>query len=222
MAIDVSTSPSGLVEPIPRPLYAEVHNIASLPRELWNSLISSSGTSPGKTKQTLVLFSDDRIVELSTSANSEKVMDLVTQPAALTDRLNEIKGRLDLTITQMAELFGVTRKSVYDWYEGVEPRQIKTSRMETLIDVLIKASKDSIELDLKRLKIVWNIPIDGLSFREVFNDDKLDSTSLKSALFATLHELSPRMVKSTSSVHKTFAQIGSSHLIDIDRSADFS
>ena len=149
-------------------------------------------------------------------------MDLVTQPAALTDRLNEIKGRLDLTITQMAELFGVTRKSVYDWYEGVEPRQIKTSRMETLIDVLIKASKDSIELDLKRLKIVWNIPIDGLSFREVFNDDKLDSTSLKSALFATLHELSPRMVKSTSSVHKTFAQIGSSHLIDIDRSADFS
>lgn len=219
MQIDISTSPRAYEYPIPRIPYVEERRVASSPSVQWGGQLNilQLGTTPQSNRQikNLVILSNGQEVTInlvkSTSSNSYAV--------ALSERLNQVKSRLDLSITQMAELFGVTRKSVYDWYEGVEPRQIKTSRMETLIDVLMETSTNA---DLKRLKAVWNISISGHSFREIFNDDKLDANSLKSNLIAILHELSPRMAKSTNSVHKTAAQLGSAHLVDIDRSADFS
>lgn len=125
------------------------------------------------------------------------------------ERLNEIKDRLALSITQMAELFGVTRKSVYDWYDGAEPRFAVLNCMETLIDVL----NSMLEIDLQRLKIVWNIPVSGQSFRSVFNDDKLESNSLKEKI----NKLSPRLVKKVSAVPKTTIQLGEAHLAEFDR-----
>lgn len=217
--MDISTSPRAYENPVPRMSYVEEELVATSPSASWVSQLFffRPGTSPQSDwqRKNLVILSNDQEIIINPVKSSINNLNSV----ALSERLNQVKNRLDLSITQMAELFGVTRKSVYDWYEGVEPRQIKISRMETLIDVLMD---ESINADLKRLKVVWNIPISGHSFREVFNNDKLDAVSLKSKLISTLHELSPRMVKSANSVYKTTTQFGSAHLVDIDRSADLS
>lgn len=220
MIVDISTSPRAAEYPIPRVLYAEVSRASSSPSVSWGQLfMPSTGTTPQSSWygiNSVVLSNGQKVHVVSTSAVS---LDVIENAGTLPERLNQIKSRLDLSITQMADLFSVTRKSVYDWYEGVEPRQLKTSRMETLIDVLIEASP---ALDLSRLKVVWSIPVNGRSFLEIFNDDKLDATSLKVALITTLHELSPRMAKTISSTNKAALQFGSSHLVDIDRVADFT
>jgi len=135
------------------------------------------------------------------------------------ERLDLIKDRLALSITQIAELFGVTRKAVYDWYEGAEPRPVTISRIEGLINVLDTVPAD---IDLKRLKSVWNIGLSGQSFREVLCNSNLDQASLQSVLTTKLNELYPRMVATTGSLRKTAPQLGEAHLAEFDRSADFS
>lgn len=153
-----------------------------------------------------------------TAPHTDERSRVIAQTVILSVRLDQIKDRLGLSITQMAELFGVTRKSVYDWYEGAEPRNQTTTRIETLIDVLDTMPET---IDLRRLKTVWNIAVSGQSFRAVFNDDNLDATSLRTDLKAKLNELSPRMVATTNPVHKKATPLGESHLSDIDRLADF-
>jgi DNA-binding transcriptional regulator YiaG len=141
-----------------------------------------------------------------------------TPPVTLAERLDLIKDRLALSITQMSELFGVTRKAVYDWYEGAEPRAAMINRIETLIDIINTARP---EIDLQRLKAVWNIPISGRSFLMVFGDDSIGIDTLRTTLVEKLDDLSPRMVKKTNSTQKTTSQIGESRLAEFDRRADF-
>lgn len=142
--------------------------------------------------------------------------DTETQPTvSLNQRLDLIKSRLSLSITQLADLFGVTRKAIYDWYEGAEPRRIMMSRIEILIDVLETVPP---EVDLRRLKALWNIPISGKSFRAVFDDE--DIASLRTVLAEKLNELSPRMVATTSSMRKTATHFGEAHLAEVDRRTD--
>lgn len=135
------------------------------------------------------------------------------------EQLNEVKSRLALSITQIADLFGVTRKSVYDWYEGTVPRPGISCRMNSLIETLATVPH---EADLQLLKIVWNIPVSGQSFRSIFNGDYLDATIFQTALERKLHELSPRMVKKASIQRKTTTKFGESHLAEFDRFTDFT
>jgi hypothetical protein len=139
-------------------------------------------------------------------------------PVTLAESLDLIKDRLALSITQMSELFGVTRKAVYDWYEGAEPRAAMINRIETLIDIINTARPD---IDLQRLKAVWNIPVSGRSFIMVFGDDSIGIDTLRTTLVEKLDDLSPRMVKKTNSTQKTTSQLGESRLAEFDRRADF-
>lgn len=139
-------------------------------------------------------------------------------PVTLAESLDLIKDRLALSITQMSELFGVTRKAVYDWYEGAEPRAAMINRIETLIDIINTARPD---IDLQRLKAVWNIPVSGRSFIMVFGDDSISIDTLRTTLVEKLDDLSPRMVKKTNSTQKTTSQFGESRLAEFDRRADF-
>ena len=159
----------------------------------------------------VVMLSDDQQTESSKKISS-------AQPAAITERLDFIKDHLVLSITQLAELFGVTRKTVYDWYDGTEPRRTATSRMEILINMLDKASP---EVDLARLKAVWDIPVSGKSFRTVFDDDNMDAETLQKALAGKLNELSTRMVATSSPIHKSTFQFRDSQLAEFDRRTDF-
>jgi len=137
-----------------------------------------------------------------------------TQSDSFKEQLASIKSDLSLSITQLAELFGVTRKTIYDWYEGTTPRQGITSRMSILIDALKSMPSDT---DLTRLKTVWNIPVSGRSFCSIFNDDVLDELSCRKKTDKKLHELSPRMVKKMDSQHKTRVQLGKAHLAEFDK-----
>jgi DNA-binding transcriptional regulator YiaG len=141
------------------------------------------------------------------------------QLVAVAERLDLIKDRLALSITQLAELFGVTRKTVYDWYEGTEPRRNAANRIEILIDVLNRASPG---VDLARLKAVWNVPVSGTSFRAVIGDDNLDVGTLQKALLEKLNELSTRMVATTTPMRKTTSQFGEAQLAEFGRQTDHS
>ncbi|MBM1142719.1 helix-turn-helix transcriptional regulator [Alcanivorax sp. ZXX171] len=52
-----------------------------------------------------------------------------TQPSSLQQRLEALKGDLGLTVTDMAELFGVARPSIYAWLKGQEPRPENVERL---------------------------------------------------------------------------------------------
>lgn len=179
-------------------------------------------TQPCGSELKYVIVLNDSILPIIEVAqdNTEQSQDKVVEHAiTFIDCLNPIRERLALSITQMAELFGVSRKSIYDWYEGIEPRTNTTTRIE-----ILKQALDDIpsEVDLKRLKVVWNIPVSGQSFRAVYNNDKLENGSLLTELKTKLHELSPNLVKKSTLLRKTTAQLGEAQLTEFDRHADFS
>ncbi|MNH24597.1 hypothetical protein D3C79_845420 [compost metagenome] len=126
-----------------------------------------------------------------------------------------MQNELGLSITQMAQLFGVTRKAVYDWLDGTEPRANISNRME-LIASLIKENRSN--LNLTRLKNVWVMPIEGRSFIDVLSDDNIDQKSRFSAATAKLQELAPRLGQDVPKLSKTY--LGDAHSSDIDRVAD--
>jgi len=133
------------------------------------------------------------------------------------ERLDFIKSSLALSITQLAELFGVTRKAIYDWYDGAEPRPKMINRMEILINLLDGMPEG---VDKQKLKTVWNIPFSGKSFLAVFNEENLDFNSFRAALKEKIDELSPKMVSNKISTNKTLPQLGTAHLAEFDKRAD--
>lgn len=55
--------------------------------------------------------------------------DVFDVPTTLQQRLQTLKNALGLTITDMAELFGVARPSIYSWLKGQEPRPDNMERL---------------------------------------------------------------------------------------------
>lgn len=153
----------------------------------------------------------------------ENKEDIQSTAISHADRLDEVKDSLGLSITQLAELLNVTRKSIYDWYDGsVEPRIQSINRIEAVINTLNSLSTiDKEVIDLKRLKVVWHIPVNGESFCSILNDDKLTVTALNEKLTTKLVELTPRMVKKTSSLKNTTIQVRDAHLAEFIRETDF-
>lgn len=191
--------------------------LAGWGRNILRTLNIAQATQISRTTRGYELLVNDQIVQfkLSKSQQAEAMAKIaIVQPVVVGERLDLIKERLALSITQLAELFGVTRKTVYDWYEGTEPRPKAINRMEMLIDVLNRASP---EVDLARLKAVWSIPISGSSFRMVFSDDNMDAQSFQNALVEKLNELSTRMVATTTPMRKTISKFGESQLAEFDR-----
>lgn len=228
-AIDLSyqTSPKYAGRDFFTPPPAEVRYISSSPSLNLCKIITQCGlkvaTQPSIATPQYVVFLNDEIFDIDskfTAKNKSHKIDIDSQPTALIERLNQIKDRFAWSVTQMAELFGVTRKSVYDWYEGAEPRGATASRIEILFEVM---NSTNAEVDLKRLKSIWNINVSERSFRAIFMDDKLDTSTLRTELTEKLHELSSRMVTNNNSTHKTkFSLYGEAHLAEFDRKADFS
>jgi DNA-binding transcriptional regulator YiaG len=182
-----------------------------------------TATQPTQSKQAYTFISVDGqpfVIGYNTESQLEKSLDNTAPQSAvaLIERLNLIKSSLALSVTQLAELFGVTRKAIYDWYDGAEPRSVATTRMELLIDILNKVPE---ELDMRRLKAVWHIPVSEKSFLAVFGDDKLAPHALRADLKKKLDELSPRLVATTKTLQKTTTQFGEAHLAEFDRRTDF-
>lgn len=138
-----------------------------------------------------------------------KKVDVLPAQAQLT----LIQTELDLSVTQMSELFSVTRKTIYDWMDGTEPRSGALSRISLLQEMISTAKARGWEL--KRVRTVWNLPLSGSSFRQILANDGLDRSSALEALLAKLDELAPRMGMH-SQVGKKI-NLGDSHISDIDR-----
>lgn len=182
-------------------------------------LVNQNRGSAGRDVSGEYVLSSDGFA-ISFELPAKQVSDTVApQSLALAERLNSIKEALGLSVTQIAELFGVTRKSVYDWYEGVEPRSSKINRIEVLVDILQNSAAN---IDLRRVKFVWNIPENGSSFLSVLNDDRLDSSALKTKLSSKLHELAPRLARKDTQEHSRSSSFGEASLIEFDRIADLS
>lgn len=129
-------------------------------------------------------------------------------------QIKNVQDKLGLSITQLAQLFGVTRKTVYDWLDDAEPRANISNRMNFLADLL---KRNDSKLDLKRLKGVWLMVVNGQSFIDVVLDEELDRDSRMTAALEKLDELAPRLGQSTPKLSKTY--LGNAHTSDIERVA---
>jgi len=178
-------------------------------------------TSPNRivrSKSVLVLAADDGQQIVIPQVNvTEKALDSLTI-LSVCDNLDAIKEDLGLSVTQLAELFDVTRKSVYDWYDGAEPRSNTLVKIDALMEALASIPA---EVDKKRLKALWKVPVENQSFLSVLNDERLDSTNLGRALSDKLHQLSPRLVSSAAPSIRSTSALGNAHLTEFDRPGDF-
>ena len=118
-------------------------------------------------------------------------------PRIAVQDLDFIREKLSLSVTQISELFGVTRKSVYDWFEGASPRPTMMEKISVLTTVLSEMPSTT---DLSRLKAVWKLGGATPSFLSIIGDDTLDANSLRVALAEKLDELAPRLVPTSRAV----------------------
>lgn len=224
--MDTYISPHGSSMPIQHRRADNVVRLGSAPvfsSKLNNWLVQrvvkrSLGSASNDSHDEYVLSSDGLTISFEIFAQEEQIV-ASSKSLDLGERLNGIKETLGLSVTQIAELFNVTRKSVYDWYEGVEPRSSKANRIEALIDVLQNAP---VGMDLRRVKFVWNIPVAGDSFLSVLNDDRLDSLTLKTKLSTKLNELATRLATTETQERNRYKDTGDASLAEFDRFADLS
>ncbi len=175
-------------------------------------------TQPSQNTKKIIILIDGQPLLISEGIDENSALQTAAiKSDSFKEQLVEIKTNLTLSITQLAELFGVTRKTVYDWYEGTTPRYAITSRMNILVDVLKSLPS---EVDLPRLKTVWNIPVSGKSFCSIFNGEALDELSFRTTIEEKLHELSPRMAKKMGYQRKTSVQLGKAHLAEFEKHID--
>lgn len=133
-------------------------------------------------------------------------------------QLQNVQKSLGVSITQLSDLLGVTRKSIYDWLEGRSiPRAANTRRLELIADI-IRAKSTS--LNMARLKGIWNIHINGRSIRDVLADESLSELARREEIEEKLLYLSPRLAYA-SSVKKA-SDLGDAHTSDADRVCDLA
>lgn len=181
----------------------------------YGSIGESTGASIYRDRVRLVvndvLFEVDVLNVTDGNRSSSKRSAL---PISTTEKLTSIQSALGLSITQLAEIFGVTRKTVYDWLDGTEPRVVLSGKIDVLSEVIANSSG----VDLKRLKSVWGIPVSGKSFRELLMEDGSDQENMLRQASEKLAELAPRIGASRPKI--SGAKLGNSNLSDIDRVAD--
>lgn len=106
--------------------------------------------------------------------------------------LTWIKRSSDVTVSRLAELFGVTRKAFYGWTEGAEPKKGGSlARITALRDLLDKLPSDlhrTALLNLADEKLGGN----GLSLRAVLQGH-VEEDGYRERLNGKLAELSPAL-----------------------------
>jgi hypothetical protein len=148
------------------------------------------------------------------TSNIDKSLSLQTT----SEKLNVLKSDLGLSMTQLAELFGVTRKTIYDWYDGVEPRAAAINKIAVILHLLSNRPQG---VDVKVLKTVWKIPVSGSSFLGTFHSDVIDDGQLAQSLSLKLRELSDRLTTRSGHGDQTAYRLAKNNLSEYERHADF-
>lgn len=80
------------------------------------------------------------------------------EPAFLED-LRWLRGSLGVSMSEIAELFGVTRKAVYDWFNGSAPKRVgriaKIQWVRSALEGQLSAER------LRLIRHVWEQPLEG-------------------------------------------------------------
>lgn len=102
-----------------------------------------------------------------------------------------IKNETDVTISALAELFGVTRRAFYSWLDGTTPKRGGSqARIAVLRDVLGSMPSRAQRTSLFALA---GQAVDGVAFREVFQGSIDDVDELRERLDVMVAKLAPAL-----------------------------
>lgn len=221
-ALNSSTAPVQTQLLYKAPSFEKPPNIDNI-FNLFPSLSSRTTTSPVQLNSTTFMVLDltgqSEIFRVPIPAIKKFDPLAVSKPSTI-QKINSIKEKLSLSITQLAELLNVTRKAVYDWYEGAEPtKKSIVSRINVLYSL---ENYIHSEIDITRLKTCWKIPLSERSFLSILNNEELGEEELRLALIEKINELSARMATTDAPKIRLSKGLPTSQLSDIERSANFS
>lgn len=197
--------------------YASIHSFMS---ELIDHNIPTGLTGYVKEAPRLIL-TVDRTESISLDSSVTSYVKNITiqeddsKNITFKGQLEDLQLKLGLSITQLSQFFGVTRKSVYDWLDGTAPRSSNSRRLEIMATII---AANGNQINLKRLKGVWLMSTGGRSFMDVISDETLSDEEKIAAASLKLAELAPRLGPQEKSINKTY--LGNAHTSDLDRVAD--
>lgn len=85
--------------------------------------------------------------------------------------LDRIRRAFGLNISELAPVFGVERRTIYQWYDGTTPRDLRLKRIFSLE----RAAKSWVEDGFPAPGTQLRVPlVDGRSIFDLLSDDSLD------------------------------------------------
>lgn len=118
--------------------------------------------------------------------------------------LGWIKAESDVSVSALAELFGVTRKALYGWLEGVEPRRGRQARISALKQVL--ASLPTREHRTGLLELADRPLASGETVRRILSSSSDDELSIVDQLNDALAEMDSYVEKAAQRLQKRSAR----------------
>jgi DNA-binding transcriptional regulator YiaG len=116
-------------------------------------------------------------------------MPVDARQSNIVDDVNWLRENLKISITEVAALFKVTRKAVYDWLEGAKPRADMADRVRILRNVLDRELREESRNFLKR---VWDQPINGdASLLSIMRESEINA--LPASVKDGLNVLAPKL-----------------------------
>lgn len=89
------------------------------------------------------MFRDERVFEQPVPDAAAEGAPKITRQAVLrmssADQALELLAALSLNKTLLAEMLGVSRPTLYDWFDGKEPNEANAQRLSTLVRILANA-----------------------------------------------------------------------------------
>lgn len=152
----------------------------------------------------------------SSVVNEEYINVLATATSTAAD-LRWLKESLQIGVSGLADLFGVTRKTVYDWLEGIEPKRGR--RGEKIASLRKVLEESTLGSKIQFLDQVWDQSSEsGTTLFELIQSDDL-TVDLNGELRKVLEELKPALALCEESNKKgTGNDFGRAHIEDLGRS----
>jgi DNA-binding transcriptional regulator YiaG len=137
-----------------------------------------------------------------TFSNLEPSIRVMAQPAlTLEQRIETVRGNLGTSITGLSDLFGVTRASIYNWFNNVH--EITDKHLEMLERLEHRSTLWTQHADHQSgLVISLGQKIDGQTMLQWLTQPDLDDTAL-TAVFDALIPIATRQLKRNKRTHSS-------------------
>jgi len=95
------------------------------------------------------------------------------EPLSIADQVRELLAALALNKSQLAEALRVTRPTIYEWFQGKEPKASNTERLYALLRLLSRASVSG-AMPLNARFVRQPLSLDEPSLLTLLCEDKID------------------------------------------------